>query len=298
MLTPSMNLKDGTAPQGKLVTNARGSPYDGHFTNKLEETLFLAAKLKTSDHFKFKQTPKLDPHTKADTPVPNKMLYEMKFQLKKNVKTLLVAGLTHFKKDLEMRLTHLHDELTSKPFPGDMYHYELFMDSSAPGVDSIPLSSYGASAYAGGMRQQTFQGIRRGSKVLQGTGDIKECPYVGIYCDSEQTANHGLQTVNEDPDSWIHVGDEIFKSPLYKIVDSPSIVVYKDSKHNYMYKHPLYKASAWCQDCWGPKKHCQNPEWKEAGKYCAYSNFCKICLAFNPKQTKYTDLALSKHMCN
>lgn len=65
-----------------------------------------------------------------------------------------------------------------------------------------------------------------------------------------------------------------------------------------MYKHPLYKAGAWCQDCWGPKKHCQNPEWKEEGKYCAYSNFCKMCLAFNPKQKKYKDLALSKHMCN
>ena len=79
----------------------------------------------------------------------------MKFHLKKNVKTLLAAGLTHFKNDWEMRLTHLHDDSTSKPFPGDMYHCELFMDSSAPEVDSIPLSSYVASAYAGGMRQQT-----------------------------------------------------------------------------------------------------------------------------------------------
>ena len=109
-------------------------------------------------------------------------------------------------KDWEMRLTHLHDEATSKPFPGDMYQCELFMDSSAPGVDSIPLSSDVASAYAGGMRQQTFQDTRRGSKVLPGTGVIKECPYVEIYCDPEQTANHGLQTINEDPDSWIHLG--------------------------------------------------------------------------------------------
>ena len=33
-------------------------------------------------------------------------------------------------------------------------------------------------------------------------------------------------------------------------------------------------------------------------KFCAYSNSCKMCFAFNPKQTKYKDLALSKHMCN
>ena len=39
---------------------------------------------------------------------------------------------------------------------------------------------YSPSAYAGGMSQQSFQGIRRGSKVLPGTGAIKECPYVEI----------------------------------------------------------------------------------------------------------------------
>ena len=180
MLTPSMDLKNGTAPQGKLATAAHDSPYDKYFTNELEETLILSAKLKSRDHFKFKQTPKLDAYRKARTPIPNKILYEMKFQLKKNVKTLLAVGLTHFKNDWKMRLTHLHDESSSKPFPGDMYHCELFMDSSTPEVDSIPLSSYVASTYAGGMRQQTFQGIRGGSKVLPGTGVINECPYVEI----------------------------------------------------------------------------------------------------------------------
>ena len=129
------------APQGKLATAARGSPYDKHFTNELEETLILSAKLKTNDHFKFKQTPKLDPYRKlrkTSTPIPNKILYEMRFQLKKNVKTLPAAGLTHFKNDWEMWLTHLHDETTSKPFPGDLYHCELFMDSSAPGWILFP----------------------------------------------------------------------------------------------------------------------------------------------------------------
>ena len=94
-----------------------------------------------------------------------------------------------------MRLTHLHDESTSKPFSGDTYHCELFMDSSAPEADSIAHSFYVASAYAGGMRQQTIKGImiRRGSKVLSGTGVIKEYTYAEIYCDPEQTANHGLQ---------------------------------------------------------------------------------------------------------
>ena len=51
--------------------------YDKYFTNELEETLVLSAKLKTSDHFKFNQTPKLDPYRKTGTPVPNKMLYEV-----------------------------------------------------------------------------------------------------------------------------------------------------------------------------------------------------------------------------
>ena len=74
MLTPSMDFKNGTASQGKLATAARGSPYDKYFTNELEETLILSAKLKASDHFKFKQTPKLDPHRRAGTPVPNKIL--------------------------------------------------------------------------------------------------------------------------------------------------------------------------------------------------------------------------------
>ena len=108
------------------------------------------------------------------------------------------------------------------------------MDSTAPKVDSIPLSSYVASAYAyaGGMRQQSFQGIRRGFKVLPSTGVVKECPYVEIYCDPEQTANRGIQAINEDPDSCIYVGDEVFKPPLYnyKIVEPPSIIAYHGTK--------------------------------------------------------------------
>ena len=132
----------------KLATTARGDPYEKYFIKELEKTIVLSAKLKSNDHYKFKQTPKLelDPYKTAHT--YNKIMYVVRFQLKKNVKTLLAAGLTHFKKDWEMRLTHLHDETIKKPFPGDEYHRQLFMDSASLEVDSIPLSSY----VAGGMR--------------------------------------------------------------------------------------------------------------------------------------------------
>ena len=43
----------------------------------------------------------------------------------------------------------------------------------------------------------------------------------------------------------------------------------------------------WCQHCWG----------KHIG-LCIYYHFCKRCLAFNPKWTKYKDFQLKRHLCN
>ena len=36
----------------------------------------------------------------------------------------------------------------------------------------------------------------------------------------------------------------------------------------------------------------------EKGYKCIYYNFCRRCLIFNPRDRKYKDLALTKHLCN
>ena len=52
MLTPSTPLKNGTAPQEKLATTARGDVSEEYFNKELEEMLVNSAKLKFRNRYK------------------------------------------------------------------------------------------------------------------------------------------------------------------------------------------------------------------------------------------------------
>ena len=58
----------------------------------------------------------------------------------------------------------------------------------------------------------------------------------------------------------------------------------------FIHKRELCKSGEWCQYCWGPAH--------EKGFKCVYYNFCRYCLSFQPREQKYRDLKLNKHLCN
>ena len=77
--------------------------------------------------------------------------------------------------------------------------------------------------------------------------------------------------------------------PKHRILEPPSYIAWKDTA-GFIHKREVMKSGNWCQYCWGPAH--------EKGFKCVYYNFCRSCLAFNPREKKYKDFALNKHMCN
>ena len=114
---------------------------------------------------------------------------------------------------------------------------------------------------------------------------------IQLYFDPSMTANHGNKQEVRDPGTpgaEIDLQDEFKISipvPKHRILEPPSYIAWKDTS-GFIHKREVKKSGNWCPYCWGPAH--------DKGFKCVYYNFCRSCLAFNPKDKKYRkDFALN-----
>ena len=284
---PSVNLSAGNG-KGKLAQKGRSNPTSKDFQKDLESMLLQIACLKQQDIYEFDCTKKC--YVKHG--IPSIAKYELKFQSRTPIARILSANQSVFKKDFTLKYFEKKLDLPP-PFPGDVYHLPKLRDLASN--KNLDLGSYIDQLCKGGMNPAAFTGIKTGDTVRTDNIGVKIHKHVEVYFDPTMTANHGSQEVRDpgEPGSVINLEEEFgvcIPVPKHKILEPPSYIAWMDST-GYIHKRELRKSGNWCQYCWGPAH--------EPGFKCVYFNFCKACLAFNPRQSKFKqDFALNRHLCN
>ena len=284
---PSVQYQTGQLPQGKLAKQNRADPTKPWFGKDLEKLLLQAACHDPAAPYEFWQAGKM----RIIKGVPTSGTFFIKFSLRKYISRIISAKLTKFKGDFDLSFVIISADTIQKPFDGAQpYHCKFIRDLTKGPKESIPKEEYVRSLVRGKMDTEGFKGIRKGQTLkADGTGN-KYHDHYEIYFDPTMTANHGIQEL--DPSRVINLMDDYaccIPVPKFHILEPPSYLAYKDST-GYIHKRELIKSGDWCPYCWG-KTH-------EKGYKCVYYNFCKRCLAFNPREKKFKDLALHKHLCN
>ena len=281
---PSVQLQTGQTPQGRMAKKNKIDPTNPMFGKDLERLLIQAAVHDPAAPYEFWQVGKI----RMINGIPNTGTFYIKFSHRKYISRVLSAKLTKFKGDYNLSFTEDKEE---KPFDGaQSFHCKFIRDFGIASDVTIPKQDYIRSLVRGKMDVESFKGIRKGRTHKTDGSGIKFHDHYEIYFDPAMTANHGIQEL--DPSKVINLMDEYsvcIPVPKYNILEPPSYVAYKDST-GFIHKRDLTKSGDWCPYCWG-KSH-------EKGFKCIYYNFCRRCLAFNPRDKKYKDLSLYKHLCN
>ena len=283
---PSVALVAGQTESRKMAK--RIDPSSKSFQKDLEALMLQIACLKQNELYEFECVKRC--HIKHGIPSISK--YVIRFQSRIPIARILSQNQSKFKKDFTLK--YHEKELDDKPrFEGDGYHIPKIRDLALD--QNIDLGVYIDQLLIGGMNPSAFTGIKAGDTIRSDNGGIKVHKHVEIFFDPTLTANHGKQDIKDPntPGSTIDLQEEFGRCipiPKFRILEPPSYVAWKDST-GYLHKRELKKSGNFCQHCWGPAH--------EPGFKCVYYNFCRACLAFNPREPKLKlEFGLNKHLCN
>ena len=284
---PSVDYQTGNLPSGRMAKHKRIDPTTADFRKDLETLLLQTAVHESTADYSFNQAGRI----RIIDGVPTAGTFFLLFTAKRYCSRILAAKLKkfHVNYDIHCVYTHLKEEVL--PFNGSQpYHCEVIRDLANGKNTTIAKQDYLVALGRGQMDTTSFKGIQRGqNQKTDGSGN-KIHKHMSMYFDQTRTANHGMQELH--PTKKVDLMDEYsccIPVPMFNIFEPPSYLAHKDST-GFIHKRDLMKSGDWCPYCWG-NAH-------EKGYKCIYYNFCRRCLTFNPREKKYKDLALTKHLCN
>ena len=284
---PSVNYQTGKLPTGKMANRNKVDPTSTDFGKDLEKLILQAAVHDSTADYSFNQAGRI----RLIDGIPTAGTFFVLFTAKKYCSRVLAAKVMKFHTNYDVHCVYTHIKEEVLPFDGAQpFHCEVIRDLANDANTSIAKQEYIVALTRGQMDTTAFKGIERGqNQKTDGSGN-KIHKHMSLYFDQTRTANHGMQEVH--PTKKIDLMDEYsccIPVPKFNIFEPPSYIAYKDST-GYIHKRDLMKSGDWCPYCWG-NAH-------EKGYKCIYYNFCRRCLIFNPRDRKYKDLALTKHLCN
>ena len=284
---PSVDYQTGNLPSGRMAKAKRIDPTTADFGKDLEKLLMQTAVHESTADYSFNQAGRI----RIIDGVPTAGTFFLLFTAKRYCSRILAAKLKkfHVNYDIHCVYTHLKEEVL--PFNGSQpYHCEVIRDLANGKNTTIAKQDYLVALGRGQMDTTSFKGIQRGqNQKTDGSGN-KIHKHMSMYFDQTRTANHGMQELH--PTKKVDLMDEYsccIPVPMFNIFEPPSYLAHKDST-GFIHKRDLMKSGDWCPYCWG-NAH-------EKGYKCIYYNFCRRCLTFNPREKRYKDLALTKHLCN
>ena len=287
---PSVELATGQKFKGGRMSRHNAvDPSSRQFWRDLE-TLLLQVALPRNTEYEFIQTQKCKMDNK--TGIPSVQRYKLMFESKACTSRILSSDkLKTFKGDYTLRFSYRTNDEVPAPFPGQPYHCPLIYDPlHVNGKTPVENGKYVDMLLTGGMNPKAFNGIQRGQTLRTDCDQVvKKHGFMELYFDPAMTANHGSQELGTGVVNLMEDYNCCISIPLHKITEPPSYAAWKDSD-NFIHKRELMKSGDWCQYCWGPAH--------EKGFKCVYYNFCRSCLSFQPREQKYRDLKLNKHLCN
>ena len=284
---PSVSYQTGKLPTGKMANRNKVDPTSTDFGKDLEKLILQIACHESTADYSFNQAGRI----RLIGGIPTAGTFFVLFTAKKYCSRVLAAKIIKFHVNYEVHSVYSQCKAEVLPFEGAQpFHCEVIRDLANGANTTIAKQDYIIALTRGQMDTTAFKGIQRGqNQKADGSGN-KIHKHMSLYFDQTRTANHGMQELH--PTKKIDLMDEYsccIPVPMFNIFEPPSYIAYKDST-GFIHKRDLMKSGDWCPYCWG-NAH-------EKGYKCIYYNFCRRCLIFNPRDKKYKDLALAKHLCN